>query len=714
MKTLLLCLLVFLSIEGFSQWENQIPNYSFEKVNNNFPSPSESGDNNPDCGLFSGTSGQSWDYIQEYWENVIEWTHPLVRTPCIACPKVATADLRASIYNPPPLSSRSGLNWGFTKPGEYLVVPTFNFFDGGLDSSKKYYIEVFHKGTANKDLDVVGYVNQPKICGYQSKLLQNINANVGHSEVLFSFDASNSSEWWRYRGYFSPNGFKKWLSFGNSGEWDDLRIYEVENNKCRDDWYFDNTVFNYPFEIFQASKNIYVGNGVDPENGVNHIPGDVVQYANTEVILRAGNQVIIDQGTFANNAGPQSLIIENSPCGDNLCPDELEFENEVLCNQSSVVIGTEGNDWGTSVQWSPSTYLSDPNVANPTFTSPGGVGSITYEVEITYECDASEVFPNPDQPLSFSNSYSEIHEVVVQYTNSSDPSASITANVLQDDVYNFETDLTFSEGVTEIEIEVVSSSGPGFSQTYYLGEDFSCCNYNWELPNAWRWSSCDDDIIIITARNKCSGEESVIELPWDKSQIPFTGPSSYANVVTANNDGVNDQLCFNDIESADNYTIYILNRWGNTIYFEINEDVTDSRICIDASLENYTEGTYFYLVSFTDECGNSVVHDQDFFLVTSQKSNSSSGGRGEDVEYHTIREYLEENISISPNPTSSILNISGPSGISSVEIVDKTGRQIIKTEVKNSQVNVQNLESGTYYCKFSLNDILIIKKFVKI
>lgn len=687
------------SISYSQDWINLVPNYSFEVVTPQYPN-----------------NGGATDYmcyppysdIEDYWGAIYEWTHPLKKHfLCgISDPAVGTANV---IRDTPPLNtSRSGVNRGKTTGHEFLVAPLWN---GGIKSDKVYYYEVFKKGSSSSKM----YFSQgqPRQCGY-NPLNSPSNGLLSGSRMI---QGAINQDWTRTRGYLSSTVDYSWVILGdndNGGVWDDLRIYEVNNNKCRDNWYFDNTVFNYPVEVFQASKNIYVGNGVDPENGVNHIPGDVIQYANTKVILRAGNQVIIDQGTFANNAGPENLIIENSPCGDNLCPDELEFENEVLCNQSSAVIGTEGNDWGTSVQWSPSTYLSDPNVANPTFTSPGGVGSITYEVEITYECDASEVFPNPDQPLSFSNSYTEIHEVVVQYTNSSDPSASITANVLQDDVYNFETDLTFSEGVTEIEIEVVSSSGPGFSQTYYLGEDFSCCNYNWELPNAWRWSSCDDDIIKITARNKCSGEESVIELPWDKSQIPFTGPSSYANVVTANNDGVNDQLCFNDIESADNYTIYILNRWGNTIYFEINEDVTDSRICIDASLENYTEGTYFYLVSFTDECGNSVVHDQDFFLVTSQKSNSSSGGRGEDVEHHTIREYLEENISISPNPTSSILNISGPSGISSVEIVDKTGRQIIKTEVKNSQVNVQNLESGTYYCKFSLNDIIIIKKFVKI
>ncbi|MDX1652533.1 MAG: gliding motility-associated C-terminal domain-containing protein [Brumimicrobium sp.] len=717
MKAILFSQVIFFSITLFGQpWQNQIPNYSFENITSSFPSPSTSGNNIPNCGFDGsgnlGTSGESYEYIQEYWGNVIEWTHPLVRTPCLDCPKVATADLRTTSFNPPPLSPRSGNNWGYTHGsggGEYLIVPTLNFFNNGLNPSRTYYIEVFHQGSASNDLDVVGYENQPKICGYQNKLLQDINANSGHSNVLFSFNASNSSDWTRYRGYFSPHGFKKWLSFGNSGSWDDLRIYEVQNNKCRDNWYFDNTVFNYPLEVFQASNNIYVGNGVDPENGINHIPGDVFQYANSEVILRAGNQVIIDQGSFAQESGAKLLVIENTPCGDDLCPDELEFENEILCNEPSKVIGTEGNDWGTSVQWSPSTYLDNPNVANPTFTSPGGVGSITYEVQVTYTCDVSELKPNLDGPFPFpfSNSYTETHEVVVQYTNITDPTSSISANVIQDDAYNFEADLNFSQGVTEITIEVNSS--PGYSETFYLGNDFSCCNFNWVLPNAWKWSSCNDDIIKVTAKNKCSGDETKIELPWNKSDVPFSMPSSYPNIITANNDGSNDQLCF-DIESADYIEIVILNVWGN-VMFEYFGPITESLFCTNAPFDNFTEGVYYYVITVSDVCGNEGSNHQFFWIVD---SNKSSTNQNTDSERLGFREFLEQDVVLSPNPTSSILNIQTPSKISSITIIDKKGTIVLHESIINNQINVESLEPGTYHCQVSLNGMTVTKAFVKL
>jgi hypothetical protein len=211
------------------------------------------------------------------------------------------------------------------------------------------------------------------------------------------------------------------------------------------------------------------------------------------VVLRAGNQVIIDGNTFIQELGSKTLIIENSLCSDNLCPDELTFENEILCNIPSKVIGTEGNEWGTTVSWSPSKYLDNPNIANPTFTSPGGVGAITYQVAVTYTCDASEIFRDPNNPFSFSNSYTTTHEVVVQYTNINDPNSNISANILQEDVFNYEADFNLSDGVTEITVEL--SSSPGYSKTFYCSKDFNCCSFNWVLPNAWAWSSCSDDVI---------------------------------------------------------------------------------------------------------------------------------------------------------------------------------------------------------------------------
>ncbi len=292
-KTRFLLIIWIFSQSSFSigQWKNMIPNYSFEKTTSDFPSPSTTGWDTPECGHI-GDGISSYDYIAQYWSNVLYWTHPLKRDICFGvftCPTVPTADLLTEYNQPTNGPARSGTNWGYTS-GEYLIVPTKDYQGGGLQKNKTYYLEIFHRGNATKNLQVVNYKKQPKVnCGYPNKVLYKLGANKDH-DIMLKFNASNSFGWTRYRTYFSPSSNKNWLSFGNSGEWDDLRIYEVQPNKCRTNWYFDNTVFNYPMEVFQASDKIYLGNGVDLENGSNHILGNVIQYANSKVVLRDGNR----------------------------------------------------------------------------------------------------------------------------------------------------------------------------------------------------------------------------------------------------------------------------------------------------------------------------------------------------------------------------------------------------------------------------------------
>lgn len=706
MKLLLLTFaLNIITFFGLSQnWKNLVPNYSFEVVTGSYPV-------NPDNDPSDYYCYSPYSWTEKYWKEVQEWTHPLRRQPIC----IPTSGQAVGTANVLPTNSRSGTNRGHGSNNEFLVAPLWH---GGLKIGRTYFIEFFKKDGGGEKI----YFSN----GQTQQCSHDIKKPRGSDGIIFNaYTTSNSgpNNWERRRFYYSSPLNLDWMTLGVKGDagggtggasWDDFRIYEVQNNKCRDDWYFDNTVFNYPVEVFQASNNIYIGNGVDPENGINHIPGDVVQYANTEVILRAGNQIIIDQGSFSQEPGAKLLLIENTPCGGDLCPDELAFENKILCSESSAVIGTEGNDWGTSVQWSPSTYLDNPNIANPTFTSPGGVGAITYEVEVTYTCDASELKPTPGQPFPFSNTYTVTHEVVVQYTNSTDPTAAISANVIQDDAYNFEADLNFSEGVTEFTIEVTSIPGftPEYSQTFYLGEDFSCCNFNWSLPFAFLWGSCIDDLVTITAKNKCSGEETTLELPWNKSEVPFTMPSSYPNVITANNDGSNDNLCF-DIESADYYEILVLNRWGNEIANQSGM-VTESPFCINIpQLEDLVDGTYSYVITFRDICGNEDENYQ-FFQLFGEKNKNNSIEIGDQDEIKSPKEYVEKNIVISPNPTTSILKILGPIEVSELEIIDANGNFVMTSEVKNNEINVRYLKPGTYSCKIKANGMVVMKKFVKL
>jgi gliding motility-associated-like protein len=74
---------------------------------------------------------------------------------------------------------------------------------------------------------------------------------------------------------------------------------------------------------------------------------------------------------------------------------------------------------------------------------------------------------------------------------------------------------------------------------------------------------------------------------YDFDQFPFP------NVITANNDGVNDELDLNSyFKTCDEYTLYIFNRWGNIVF---EQTKTSSQFRGDTENdEELKEGVYFY------------------------------------------------------------------------------------------------------------------------
>jgi hypothetical protein len=172
---------------------------------------------------------------------------------------VPTADIKRYGWNEQGFSypqtvkpTRSnGEYYGFTN-GEYLIVPLegcFNGNDNCLDINKTYYIEFYFDGTG--DINVWLNDNQPTYCNANS------NAVLGTQIITVLPSQENYAnpneyyKWKKYSGYFKPthNDFK-WITFGTTGNWDDIKIYEVDDNLCRNEWYFDNTVFVKDKDIF--------------------------------------------------------------------------------------------------------------------------------------------------------------------------------------------------------------------------------------------------------------------------------------------------------------------------------------------------------------------------------------------------------------------------------------------------------------------------------
>lgn len=77
--------------------------------------------------------------------------------------------------------------------------------------------------------------------------------------------------------------------------------------------------------------------------------------------------------------------------------------------------------------------------------------------------------------------------------------------------------------------------------------------------------------------------EAVVEIP---------------NVFTPNNDGINDVFTFVKSEGVFDYTITILNRWGNRVYFGENEFQWDGT---SQNSEPVADGTYFYILEYNNK-----------------------------------------------------------------------------------------------------------------
>lgn len=74
-----------------------------------------------------------------------------------------------------------------------------------------------------------------------------------------------------------------------------------------------------------------------------------------------------------------------------------------------------------------------------------------------------------------------------------------------------------------------------------------------------------------------------------------------------------------------------------------------------------------------------------------------------------------ENLEISPNPTSGIINISNSEDIYGLSIYNALGKEVIEKSNVNSQIDVNNLPKGIYLIKVYFKDTsTIIKKFIKL
>lgn len=667
-------------------WKNYIPNYSFETVFDLYPYNPASGSN--DYCFSSGQIGDYENWIKPYWEEIYEWTHPLRRH--AFCSGVGTANVLRS-------EPRSGAKNGHGTNAEFLVVPLWY---NGLKTGKTYFIEFF---TRNGDGERVYLSNgQTKQCGNGDLK----KPSGGYMTNVFSPN-TGTDDWERTKLYYKPLFDYTWMTLGVNGDsgdglggasWDDLRIYEVQPNGCRDNWYFDNTVFNYPTEFFQAGNNIYVGKGMDPEDGINHIAGEVRILNGSHAILQAGNQVILGDG-FTMEPGGSRLLVENQPCSDGLCPNTISFTDQLICDQPGKLIGDSNVDyWGTSVSWSPADHLDDPTSANPYFTTPAGAGVVDYTVTVNYTCDTGF-------------EYTQSFPVTVQYSNSSDLTASISVTNTDEGTEHFMADFSISEGVTEITINQLGM--PFYSETFYRGVDFSGTTFHWEMPDGWLTGSCQDSYFSVEAVNGCSNASQTIQLPWEKDYqgiIEFEhqwDPEYAPNCCIIN---IHDGFCFYT-EFADSYELAVFGPSGSTSPIHTSSGaITSNTMCIwnGEGLDPYYYDNFAYPQSYHltlyNVCGQELYKHGYVVVTTGTKSANGSQGppsKGEKYE-REIQELTSgnERLLLFPNPNKGSFQVQLPAFETpgTLQVRDFTGRIIYEEMPETTEITCElNAAAGTYF-----------------
>ncbi len=710
-----LCIISIFRIgTSYSQtpWNNIIPNYSFESTDVEAWLTSELGSTEEGLGdmRYSGCADcfeglNKYEKIVQYWSYCDNWTVPNRRYVTCGAPlndPICTPDITYQ-----PLTIDDGSNSEFqrffsgefcaytgTGEGEFVIIePEFTIVKNNF-----YYIEAF-VGTDDSYSGQTGtidlFTKKPHVCGYNQYITEYGGNGPSQTVLLceYPFLGEDSLGWTRYRGYFQATEDFEWLSIGSADQfyWDDLKIIEVSSNLCRDQWYFDNTVFNYPVEVFQASDFIIAGTGVDPEAG--HQDGPVTVLATSHTVFRAGNEIILEDGFEVDsiNGAVFEAIIE--PCQD-ICPPTSIANKRFYCISDSTAIGLEDFD-GTfaSFTWYPSTHLDNPNVANPTFIPPGSNGTITYTVHYEKDCYVDEYHS------------AGFFLVTVNYSDGLDTPPTVTYADLTYENDQLSTTILVNSSVDVVDICFTTTALGERCYTYYRGIDFDGLSIDFSI-NHLEVSCCEDVEFIVSAESYCGGLASTT-FNWIKSG-DFGIIGTLPNVISPLTlDGMNDFYCFS-VNMACTYTFEVFHPWGPTVFYGSGFIPEDGEICPwDGKKTNGHDliaGNYWVDVRLYNDCGEEEFRHS-LCVIAGEGLAPIDSPEFDDANFQNFQESDELQINFINNQ---LYIFGNDEENKEIIIVDNLGRIVLLDNfVDYFSVN---LATGIYYITTISENGLIIKK----
>lgn len=217
---------------------------------------------------------------------------------------------------------------------------------------------------------------------------------------------------------------------------------------------------------------------------------------------------------------------------------------------------------------------------------------------------------------------------------------------------------------------------------------------------------CKNYKIRIRLKNFCNDYVDEQIITWNKTSTTFAMPSEYPNVITANNDNVNDELCFTPT-GADYYHIVVVDRWG-LLRYEDEGCIDESPICLWRPASNIGNDVYYYTITFSNQCGYSDSQHSfvQVYGLIGMNPNNPSADSSLDVSMEN------ETISIFPNPTDDEVSILAKETILSVEIVDNNGKQIVEEtfDRNNVKMSLKKIGKGIYTIKIQTPTQVYIDK----
>lgn len=412
--------LIYLNvINSFSQ--NIVRNYSFEDntfIPNCFNAPT------------AGTNGAINQDLYNYWHEVDYWTTPLKRF-CITHPGVASADCLCS-----PGVAKSGLSYGFGTSREYIVQQLLNSINNGDKLYYEFYTKSFdvNGGLISKS-GIKLYDKRPNQCGYYK-----LHPKPNKQPQIEIINKARNGQWHKVYGYWLADDNYSWITLGNFSTgnasentlfWDDIKIFNMQQEDCIDIWYIQNEVYDNENRFNQVSDKIIAGENVTAQ----YIQGPVLVKSNSNVIYRAGNQVVLEPGFSTEPGAYFEAVI--GPCEANPCPPPpIINDQQQACFGNPINIGVSNPDQGQFYEWSPATYLDNPTSPNPLFTPPPGEGVMNYTVVVTSICN---YFGSPF-PI-FMPAVQQ--EVLIYYNDNPNPNPTISLQNIQTSDYSFGFDATY-------------------------------------------------------------------------------------------------------------------------------------------------------------------------------------------------------------------------------------------------------------------------------